>query len=120
FGWVAVNPPWLAKRFYAPKPLDAAEAERQKRRDPRPSPWPGLETVERQTLLETLAAAKRARVRLQGEEGNQKIGELAAYAARVHGPTEVAAYLRGLAGRANDRGWKRVEDVLRTDLTELK
>ena len=116
FGWVSVNPSWLEKPFLAPRSPDAKEKERRKRQDPRPLSWPGLESVDRKLVLETMAKARQ----LQTSCPKDKIGELGAYAARVHETADVVAYLDGLAKRTNPRGWDDVSKKIRDELSSLK
>jgi hypothetical protein len=126
FGWVSVNPPWLTKPFHAPKTPDPKEQERQKQWDPRPRFWPGLESVDRQLLLDTLAAARTVHDGILGLKAEaqrafiQKVGDLASYAARVQGPADVVLYLDGLASRANPRGWDEVSEKIGEQLSKLK
>lgn len=104
FGWLSVNPSWLNARTVCPRP-----APRQ-RSESHPLEWPGLEDVPRASLESAVEAANS--VPRGTKEFSGKVEELAAYAARVHSPAEVADYVEVLGQRQHDRGWKEVRENL--------
>lgn len=104
FGWLSVNPTWLAARSTPPQPKVRRISETP------PAAWPGLENVRRDVLEAALRDAESVDAR--GQEFAKKVGQLAAYAARVKSQSEVADYAARLGDRPHDRGWKDVRDRL--------
>lgn len=121
FGWVSVNPAWLAKTIIAPRPEDEKEKAERRKRDPQPARWPGLEDFDPERLLDTLNKAKKAETEISKMQAGaaRKIGELGAYAARVREQADVIKYLQGMAGRTNPRAWKGVCNAILGDLQDL-
>lgn len=111
YGWVAVNPAWLDPPFVLPQPH-----EPDAQLSPEADPWPGFAAGEREMLRGYLNAARK----LAGTDSvRDKIGALAAYAARTEDPADVVKYLKALADRPNDRGWKAAGESLRPKLESL-
>jgi hypothetical protein len=113
YGWISVNPPWLDDSFIGPHPEETRKPASV------PDLWPGLEDFEQNELTAALQEVKKMLEQLTSGQRRllqEKIPQLAAYAARTESCDTVGVYLARLAERANPRSWNAVADILRGPL----
>ncbi len=108
FGIVALQPAWLGEQTSQEKQPAQMRFESEAR------DWPGFEDVMGHKEQQSLAnkAAECAQQIFKDKDTRRKLGALAAYSARVENNADVTRYLRDMAGRIHDRGWKHAEEQL--------
>ncbi len=97
FGWVAVNPSWLLQR-----PIGMLLGRRDQPEYPAHS-WPGV-SIKRARLVPLAEEARHA----AKHYSKPALKAIAAYAARVHTPEDIAHYLEQMSSRRNARAWKEL------------
>lgn len=113
YGWVAVNPSWLAASFHpptAPRPTlpETLQEDADTRR-------------QRQALhaAETVVLELASRPTDGAKDISESVRRLAAYAARIDTKEQLLDYLARLSDRTHARGWDRIQREIEPKLSSL-